>query len=408
MLDVSDVEVRPLAESEVRAAHDLFVTSLQAPKPISAQRWERSQGRYEPGRAFGAFLGGELSGTAMSMTSALVVSGGAVLPSAAVTGVGVRADRTRRGLLRGLMTAQLADLRRRGEPLAVLHASETPIYPRFGYGMASRSQRLALRTSRAVLRPEAPGDGEVRMIDGHAAEKLLPELYARISDRPGMIARSDGWWRTWLADSVANGGGQLVAVHSGPDGLDDGYAMYSPDKADHVFGDGSCTVRVADLQAADAAAEASLWRFLLGLDLVTDVLAADRPLDEALPWWLRDSRACQVDRVDDDLWVRLVDVPRALAARGYGPAEPVVFEVRDAVLPENAGSYRIGPDGAVPCAEPGQLVLDVAELGSIYLGDVPPSTLAAANRVEVRDPAAVARADRLFAVERPPWCGTPF
>lgn len=403
-----ECEVRPLAESEFRAAHDVFATSLQAPQPISAERWQRSAQRYEVGRAFGAYLGGELSGTAMSMSSSLVVPGGAVLPAAAVTGVGVRADRTRRGLLRELMRAQLADLRRRGEPVAMLHASETPIYPRFGYGVATRSQRVALRTSRAAMRPEAPGDGEVRLVDGGTAEKLLPALYAGLPGRPGMIARTEGWWRTRLADTAEHGGGQLVAVRTGPDGQDDGFAVYEPDKADHVFGDGSCTVKVLDLQAAGPAAEAALWRFLLRLDLVTEVVAADRPLDEALPWWLHDARACRIDRVDDDLWVRLVDVPRALAARGYGPGEPVVLEVRDPVLPENSGSYRVGPDGAAPCAEPGQLVLDADVLGALYLGDVLVSTLAAANRVQVRDEAAVERADRLFASVRPPWCGTPF
>lgn len=408
MHGVSEVNVRPLADSEFRPALDLFVASLQHGQRPSEERWQRSSTRYEPGRVFGAFLDGELSGTAMSLPSTLVVPGGAVLPSAAVTGVGVRADRTRRGLLRGLMDAQLTDTKRRGEPLAMLHASETAIYPRFGYGMASRSQRVALRRADAVLRPDAPGDGNVRLLDGATAEKLLPETYARIGNaRHGMMARSEGWWTTRLADTVDNGGGMFVAVHSGPDG-DDGFVLYETEKTDHVFGNGSITAKVVDLHAADTAAEASLWRFLLGLDLVTDVIAPDRPMDEALSWWLADSRACQVTRVDDDLWVRLVDVPHALAERTYGAAEPVIIEVRDAVLPENAGNYRITSGDAVPCDEPAQITLDADALGSIYLGEVAPSTLAAANRIQVHDPAALAPADALFATARPPWCGTQF
>ncbi|MFR9728810.1 GNAT family N-acetyltransferase [Saccharopolyspora sp. MS10] len=406
---MNDLDVRHLAESEYRAAHELFVASLHHTERTPEERWARSVTRYEPGRAFGAFLGGELSGTAMSLSSALEVPGGAVLPAAAVTGVGVRADRTRRGLLRALMDAQLADLRERGEPIAMLHASETTIYPRFGYGLASRTYRLAIASSLARMRPEVPVGGSVRLVDGPAAEELLPELYARIATgRPGLIARNAGWWATRLCDTAGNGGSTRIAVRSDESGADDGFVLFAPSKTDHRFGDGSVTVRITDLVGAGPAASASLWRFVLGLDLMTEVVAIDRPLDEPLHWWLEERRGCRVERLDDDLWVRLVDVPTALAARSWGAAEPVVVEVRDATLPDNAGNYRIGPDGAVRCAERPQLALDAALLGALYLGDVAPSTLAAAGLIEVREPAALDRADRLFAVPRPPWCGTGF
>ncbi|MCA1195179.1 GNAT family N-acetyltransferase [Saccharopolyspora sp. 6V] len=406
---MTDVDVRPLAESEYRPSFDLFLASLHEPQRTGDERWQRPSTRYEPGRVFGAFLDGELAGTALSMTSALEVPGGAVLPAAAVTGVGVRADRTRRGLLRELMRAQLTELRERGEPLAVLHASETRIYPRFGYGLGTRSQRVQVARTHAELRPDAPIGGQVRLVDGPAAEKLLPELYSRIAaGRPGLIARGEGWWTTRLAGTVENGGALRVAVHSDDSGTDDGFALWEPSKTDHHFGDGSIRILVSDMHGADDAATASLWRFLLGLDLATSVIAVDRPLDEPLPWWLADRRGCGVDRVDDDLWVRLVDVPAALAARSYGAAEPVVVEVRDPFLPQNSGRYRIGPGGAEPVADAPQLGLDVDVLGSLYLGDVRPSTLAAANRVEVHEPSALAAADRLFAAARPPWCGTQF
>ena len=82
--------------------------------------------------------------------------GGAVLPLAAVTGVGVRADRTRRGLLTALMRAQLDDLRERGDVLALLWASEAGIYGRYGFGVATRGATVRVRATRAALRPQAP------------------------------------------------------------------------------------------------------------------------------------------------------------------------------------------------------------------------------------------------------------
>ncbi|MDA3647561.1 GNAT family N-acetyltransferase [Saccharopolyspora indica] len=393
------IDVRALAESEFRSAHDLFRRALLLP-PCKDDAWENTRGRYELGRVLGAFDGGELAGTAMATTNELAVPGGQVA-AGAVTGVGVRADRTRRGVLRGLMRAQLDDAAKRGEPVAMLHASEAAIYERFGYGLASRHRKVELERARVVFRDDAPRGGQVRVLDWEAAISLLPEIYRRcVVDRPGTIGRNEAWWsgmRQYLGD------GCLVAVHADEDGADDGFAVYEPKP-----GDGGTTVDVHDLKGADATAVAQLWRFLLGIDLVDRVVGHVRPLDEPLEWWLTDRRRCAVTEVADDLWVRLVDVLAALRARSYGAAEPVVVEVRDAFLPDNEGGYRIGPDGVERSTAEPQLSLDVSTLAVLYLGDQLPSTLVAAGRIEMRDPAAVAAADRLFATLETPWCGTGF
>lgn len=399
---MTEPDVRPLAEDEFRDSYELFLGSLHR-APASDERWTRSSTRYERGRVFGAFSEGELSGTALSMPGSLVVPGSAAVGAAEVTAAGVRADRTRRGLLTGLMRAQLHDLRRRGEPVAMLHASEAPIYPRFGYGMATRTRTVSLRRGQAVFRQDAPGGGSVRLVDTATAEKLLPEIYWRIgSTRPGAISRSDAWWTTRLAD------GERVAVHTDESGVDDGFAFYSASINDYRFDDGECTLKVSDIQSADVSGAAQLWRFLLGIDLVTRVVAADRPLDEPLEWWLTDRRACRTSEVTDDLWVRLVDVEAALNARTYNEVGSVVIEVRDAFLPENTGNYRISPDGVRRCEDVPQLSLDVDVLGALYLGDASVSTLAVSNRIDVHDPEAVRVADQLFATSRIPWCGTGF
>lgn len=402
-------DVRQLAESEFRSANSVFMGALNFRGSTDAE-WASRSRRFHRGRVWGDFVDGELAGTTLSLPSTVTVPGGAQLPAAAVSGVGVRADRTRRGVLTRLMAAQLANVRDRGEPIAMLHASETAIYPRFGYGVATRSRTVELNTHHASMRPEAPGDaGSVRLVDVGQARKLLPEAYRRVAGRPGVIARDDSWWESGLGEIETSGENTVLAVHTDADGAPDGFARWIPRSNDHRFSDGLCTLEVQDLQGADVAAVAGLWRFLLGIDLADRVMAADRPVDEPLEWWLTDSRQCRVRALQDDLWLRLVDVPTALAARSYGDAEPVVVQVRDRFLPENSGSYRIGPGGVerVDAATP-QIGLDVDVLGSLYLGDVAVSTLAAANRLDVHDSAALADADRLFGTLRPPWCGTPF
>lgn len=398
---MSDSEVRPLAREEFRAAIDLFTASLHW-SPLTDEQWARALPQFEQGRVLGAFSRGELEGTARSLSSGLTVPGGAVLPAAAVTGVGVRADRTRRGVLTSLMHEQLDALLRSGEPIAMLNASESLIYGRFGYGAATRIRTVSMRSGHVRVRSDVPTGGHVRLVLGDALG-VLPELYRSIGRRrPGMIERPDSWWHSRVDENT------VVVVHSDEQGNDDGFVRYTPKTRDHRFDDGSTTLLVSDLHAADTTAAVDLWRFLLGIDLVTHINAAGRPVDEPLEWWLVDRRGCQVTSVDDDLWIRLVNVEMSLNARTYGAAPPVVLDVRDDFLPENAGTYRIGPEGVDRTKQPAQLSLDVATLASLYLGDVAPSTLANAGLVGVHDPDSLQAADVLFATEHTPWCGTSF
>ncbi|WP_435061517.1 GNAT family N-acetyltransferase [Amycolatopsis thermoflava] len=395
-------EIRPLAAGEERAAFELLGRTLHV--TVTDELWTRRAASFPAERRFGAFTGGAPVGVAGSFATRLAVPGGKALPAAAVDGVGVRADHTRRGILTALMAAQLADCARRGDVLAVLHASEATIYGRFGYGMSSRSQNL--RVTRAAFRADAPPGGTVRLLGTAEAQELVPRLYAEMGlHRAGMIERPEVWW-SYARDRLI--GEHQVAVHTGPHG-DDGFVLYRTEDLrtfDQPNLGAALTVR--DLHATGAAALAGLWRFLARVDLVSEVRAPGRPLDDPLPAMLTDPRACAVTGVDDQLWLRLLDVPAALAARAWGPGEPVVIEVTDPQLPANTGRYRITSGGAEPTTAAADLRTGPETLAMLYLGDRLPSALAAAGRLDVVNPAALAHADSLFATRVPPWCGTPF
>src|SRR5690348_8483238 len=92
---------------------------------------------WEPERSLVAEEAGSVVGHTTALSRDLTVPGG-VAPAAHVTGVGVAPTHRRRGLLRAMMHRQLAEVAEAGrEPVAVLWASETTIYPRFGYGPAA-------------------------------------------------------------------------------------------------------------------------------------------------------------------------------------------------------------------------------------------------------------------------------
>jgi predicted acetyltransferase len=406
MVRVTAHDVRVLQSDEVRAAADLFTQTLHVP-PANDELWQHVVGSYETGRLFGARHDGEIIGTASSFGSVLTVPGGGTVPMAAVTRVGVRSDHTRRGVLTAVLREQLADVQARGEPLAGLRATESGIYGRFGFGVASRARSLAVVRRRCAFHATAPRGGQVRMLAGSEAMKVIPPLYERLAvTRPGMITRPDAWWAVARGEVAAPSGIQY-AVHSGQHG-DDGFVRYKVERhrgfADSCHG----ILEVTGLYGTESTAIAELWRFVLGVDLVDEVRARARPLDDPLELLLAEVDACQTRVVEDELWLRLVDVPAALAARAYQDVEPVVLEVRDRFLPTNDGVYRIGPDSVERVGTRPGLVMDVGALASLYLGDRMPSTLAATGHIEVREADALLRADRLFASAAVPWCGTLF
>ncbi|MEU5692172.1 GNAT family N-acetyltransferase [Actinosynnema sp. NPDC020468] len=403
---MTDHDIRVLDESHYRAAHTLFRGTLHH-QPSTDEAWAFAATSYLPGRTLGAFVDDDLVGTVMSFPSSLAVPGGAVVPMAAVSRVGVRADWTRRGVLSALKRAQLRAMVESGDVAATLRASETAIYGRYGYGVATRYRTV--RVDRAKARPRLAPSGRIRLVPGADGVTTARSLFDRVSPgRPGTNGRWDGWWALSLSRQVGTDEELKVAVRRGPDG-DDGYAVYRVAPGE-FGGPGSRPTRmtVHDLWASTPEAWADLWTFLLGVDLVDEVVAPGRPLDEPLEWLLVDRRAVVTEGVEDETWLRLLDVPTALSARVHEGAGRVVLGVRDGVLAENEGSYAVTADGVERTADEPQLVVDVPVLSAAYLGDVTFSALATTGHLDVVDPAALAVADDLFRSAEIPWSGTFF
>lgn len=402
----TDFEFRAVTDDELRAADTVFHEALHA-EPPNDEKWATLRRIHQPGRTFGAFAGETVVGAATSIVSDLTVPGGAVVPMAAVTGVGVRSDYRRRGALTGLMRAQLTTAAAAGEVLATLHASEPTIYERFGYGMSTLAKTVRVRPARARMRPDVPSGGTVRFLTKDEALRLLPEGYQRLrGDRVGMMGRTTPWWTLNYESRMAHGY-YRVAAHFDRDERVDGMIGYRPVEIksdDPRTGSG---IAVLDFVGADQVVENDLWRFLLGIDLVEEVTVYMRPSDDPVGAMLTDFFAIRSEQ-DDELWLRVIDVPAALSARTYGQAEPVVIEIVDPMLPDNSGRYLIGPHGTERTTEPAAITMGVEILGMIYLGAWRPSTLAETGRLTVHDPAALPTADRLFATDRPAWCGSLF
>jgi predicted acetyltransferase len=312
------------------------------------------------------------------------------------------------------MTSQLHALHETGdEYLAVLWASEPQIYGRFGYGMATRGVSMTVPRDPQALHVDAPHDPAVRLrLVPPEKWELTADVYDRVRrTRAGSLARDERWWRRAVRDlaSMRDGKSELRCVVAEDDKDIRGFARYATKQNWGDSGDNEVAVR--EVYASDAAALAALYRYLFDLDLMDKVSIWNSPVDDPLLHWLRNPRLAKPS-LFDALYVRLVDLDRALAARTYATEVDVVLAVTDDRCPWNAGRWRLvgGPDGATcsPSTDEAALALDVRELGAAYLGGTSLAELAMAGRVTELRPGTLAAASGAFLTTPAPWCPVVF
>ncbi|HET8659219.1 MAG TPA: GNAT family N-acetyltransferase [Micromonosporaceae bacterium] len=372
----------------------------------SEEQDEVDRQTFEPDRFLVVTEGAEIVGTAGAFTRDLTVPG-AVVPAAHVTQVGVAATHRRRGLLRRMMVRQLRDVRAAGEPLALLWASEGRIYQRFGYGQAAPKLSLEVDTREVQLRPTTPAGGRLRAADPASVRNELAKVYEQVrADRPGYSSRDERWWTYLLADVASRREGRTerrAVLHEGPAGVD-GYALWRA-KASWDAAGPQGEVHVVEVIAATLEAYVALWRFLLSVDLTRTARFWFAALDEPLVHLVDEPRRLGA-RFGDGLWVRIIDVATALAARRYAAGLDMVLEVTDELLPENTGRWRLAAGASgVRCrrtGDPADLACDIAALGAVYLGGTSMGSLAAAGRVRELRPGALASASTAFGWHRAP------
>lgn len=391
------IVLRAATEEDVPAANLLlssaFVSSPQR-DPVLVQQ---AMKLFPLERTLVAMDGDQLIGHTRDTTMTLTVPGERTVEVSGIAGVAVASTHRRRGLLRAMYTEVHRRTEAAGLPLTIFTASRAGIYGRFGYGPAVLENQVSIDRRFAEFLPSAPDPGGVAAMPLEDAVARIPAIYDRWRLRvPGAQARPHA---AWMIQLVANGGqGALFAlVHP------DGYVLYR-----HVASDRkNLTVEVVELRAVTDAAHAALWRALLGLDLVHTVTAtlAD---DDPLPQLLTDSRLVRTTDRTDALWVRLMDVPAALTARGYDGDLDITVAVTDPF--RGAGGtfalrVRDGQAECEPTDRTPDIELGIDVLGSLYLGGYSARTFAAANRLRAAGPRVLRDMDHAFRGERQPVLG---
>jgi predicted acetyltransferase len=406
------VEIRTISAEEASAYRRAVRSGFFEAHTVDDDDFARDMG-VPFDRRYVAVDGGEMVATYGSFPTELTLPGGATVPTGAITAVTCRATHRRQGILTRIIGTDMADSRERGEVADVLIAAEYPIYGRFGFGPAVRGTEWELDASRAQFTNE--GEGTIQLVDAATFRKEAPLVFDRLRvSRPGMVGRDEVRWdvmadvRRYPESDKPWAGFRALCVDDG--GTVQGYARYTVDGEWQHMRPNS-TLHLAELAAATPAAEARLWWYLRQLDWVITVKAADRPVDEVLPWLLADGRHARQVSCFDMIWLRPLNVERLLGTRAYELSGRVVFEVVD---PHGlaGGRYVLdaGPDGATctTTTEAAELTLPARALGAVSLGDARLDLLHRAGWLDEHAPGAVARAAGLFAGAITPWCNTWF
>ncbi len=357
-------------------------------------------------RVIGSFEDARLVAVAAIQRKDLTFPGGVTSPVAAVTWVGVLPGEQGRGLLRGLMTNQLHGLHHeQAEPVAILTASEAGIYGRFGYGLAAYETETTMPNG-LVFRPGVRVE-PVRETDRAAAMPLLRSLYESVrSQRTGYLSRDEGTWSALYTDlpEYRRGAGSLrFGVH--PEGV-----VAFRVAVEFSAAGPNHKLRILELTATSPTAAASLWHFVLNRAMIREISYLRNGPDEVLQDLLVNPRAVRaVSR--DNLWLRIVDLDRAIPLRRYAERVQVVVRIVDRCCPWNEGGWHLdlSPAGGTATrsdAEP-QLTIDIADLGSTLLGGKRLVRLAAAGLV-TGTAVAIESLDRALATARAPYCPEGF
>jgi predicted acetyltransferase len=415
--NIAGLEIRPPREEEfeeILELENLAFAEESLPEDVEDSRrmfpWDRALCAYDAGRVVG---------TLGVYSLELTLPGRITLPAGGVTWGGVLPTHRRRGILRALLAAQLEDMTRRAESLSVLLASEAGIYRRFGYGPATRMMSFSIgRAYAGFAAPSATGAPlGITLLAGDEASERLPLIYDKLRiEQPGAVSRSAPWWGHYLHDRVGDREGASTlhhAVHTDRDGIADGYVTYRI-KGQWEVETPAFEVQVVELLAATPETYKELWRFALETDLCRTISCHRGRTDEPLRHLLTDSRRLTVDAVCDDLYLRLLDIPLALAARTYAATGTVVLGVSETFPAAKTGRYLLSAEAGRPGAichltdGPADITLQTSALATAYLGGETFTNLARAGQATAASPAKLSEADAMFSWGIAPHCCTMF
>ena len=404
---VNGITYRPVRPQEILPYSRAISLGFGSVYQIRPGELERNS-RYEHlARANCASDGDVIVGACIGVDMHVGVPGG-IEPMSGITAVAVSPTHRRRGILTQLMRRQLAEEHQKGFALAGLWASESIIYGRYGYGIAVEQQEIAIERHRSQFRPESQALVQLHNVSFATPKEIRdigPDLWlAKMRSTAGMVSRIEPVWEETYPDPkpAAEPKKEFRIIYREND-KPLGYAAYSLSGSKDPDGLSYQELRVKEVLAATPSAEASLWRFILNVDLVHLIKHGSHPVRSSL-WRMFSDPRCMSQDPYDALWLRLLDIPKALSGRTYNSPGTVVIGITDDTCEWVDGNYelRVADNGSAECVRtdaPADLEMPVATAATIYIGAHDLNGLHAAARCTEFTAGAVQTVARMFATQ---------
>lgn len=384
------LEVRKYREEERGALARL--SSLSFGNDVA--RWKayydpRENPRIDPDGVYVLEKDGGIRASATVLPLEACVDGRAA-PMGGVAAVSTHPAYRRKGHAGALMRAVLGGMREEGVCLSALWPFAHVFYRAYGWELAGESIFYKLKPS------DLPTSHEQRGVRAYGAKDLyvMMDLFAQKASRHQMaVMRSEGSWRGWLGRD-----GNEAAVYE-RDGRIEGYALYAMSEwRDRE--EPHRTLDVKEIVAVSPRARAGLLSFAAAQDPLVFGVEIEAPRGEPIHPYLPSSHVTA--KIETEFMLRLVDVEGALGLLRREAGGPLVLEVSDDVLPENAGEYTVAKGEVARGAEAeARVSLDVRRLAQLYAGYLPARELARHGLIAPGSPEAMEILEEYFPAGDP-------
>jgi len=403
------VEIRPCRDRDELADYGRIVSYVFA----STEGMDEELSTTLPEWTTCAFVDGRMA-TTLGAFPFTVRLNGAPAHMGGVTAVGTLPEFRRRGLLRQVMRQAFETMRERDQDFAILLASMGAIYQRFGYGLGSALVSYSFNPRDAALESRIEVPGSITLMNPEDAFPIIKQVYIRwATPRSLAIHRSTPLWQLDRLRPRKKGEPVHVAVYRDEDGEPQGYLVYQT--VDEYSGKPgpSHVLDVRDFVTLTTGAYRRLWEYIRAHDLVGTVrMRGCLGEDDPAPDLLLEPR--MLNRyVSDNIWMRIVDVERGLTRRPYAARGELTFAVPpDDLCPWNTGVFLLETDGTTTdvtrTTRSPELTIPLNTLASLVAGYRPATHFARIGRLQVVDPAALAKADAIFKTNYAPHCPNSF
>lgn len=365
------MEIRAYKEEDRKALGHLLALAFGGTDEEGESHVDPEQNRrLDPELVYVAEEGGAPRATATELPLQVYVDGQAA-PMGGIAAVATHPAHRRQRLAGSLMRSVLYGMRERGVHLSMLAPFNHSFYRAHGYELATEDIRYTLGPGDLPTSPEQSHVRAYREADLPAMQSLLEAEAAR---HPLCIRRGGGRWLQVLEQEKRrdqNSENSEAAVYE-RDGEVEGYVIYRHRKNEKAGTEGEpgMMLRVTELVGRTVRAREALLSFMAAYDPLEWRVDYAVPRGEPLHPFLKSSYVRAT--VEPDKMLRLVDVGGALSHLARPVPEPLVLEVSDDALPENAGAYTVNEGGVTRgAAAPERVKLDVRQLAQLYAGYLP-------------------------------------